>query len=260
MGTLLRDLRYGLRMMLGHPGFTLVAVVTMAIGIASTTTVFSWMDGLLLRPLRGVGEPERVVALETVTASGDHLLTSYPDYRDLRDHATLLDGLATVLPRPINIGEGARAERVWAELVSGNYFDVLRVKPLLGRFFEGAERDDAPGGKPVAVLSYGLWKSRFRGDPAILGKTIRINRLPYTILGVAPEISTSGTARRACSLAWRGSSRGSPWSRRATRFSRLRGAWRRRTRTPTPGSALRCCRCGSRPSARSTCFWRRSQS
>jgi predicted permease len=187
MGTLLRDLRYGLRMMLGHPGFTLVAVVTMAIGIASTTTVFSWMDGLLLRPLRGVGEPERVVALETVTASGDHLLTSYPDYRDLRDHATLLDGLATVLPRPINIGEGARAERVWAELVSGNYFDVLRVKPLLGRFFEGAERDDAPGGKPVAVLSYGLWKSRFRGDPAILGKTIRINRLPYTILGVAPE-------------------------------------------------------------------------
>ncbi len=187
MGTLLRDLRYALRMMLASPGFTLVAVLTMAIGIAATTTVFSWMDSLLLRPLPGVGDPDHVVALETVTASGDHLLTSYPDYRDLRDHATLLDGLATVQPRPVNIGEGTHAERVWIELVSGNYFDVLRMKPLLGRFFEGAERDDAPGGKPVAVLSYALWKSRFHGDRAVLGKTIRINRLPYTILGVAPE-------------------------------------------------------------------------
>ena len=187
MGTFVRDVRYGLRMMLGSPGFTLVAVLTMAIGIAATTTVFSWMDGLLLRPLPGVGDPDQVVALETVTASGDHLLTSYPDYRDLRDHATLLDGLATTQPRPVNIGEGTHAERVWIEMVSGNYFDVLRVKPLLGRFFTGAERDDAPGGKPVAVLSYALWKSRFEGDPAILGKTLRINRLPYTIIGVAPE-------------------------------------------------------------------------
>ena len=187
MGTLMRDIRYGLRTMLGSPGFTLVAVLTMAIGIAATSTVFSWMDGLLFRPLPGAGDPDRVVALETVTASGDHLLTSYPDYRDLRDRATLLDGLATVQPRPVNIGEGTHAERVWVEMVSGNYFDVLRVKPLLGRFFVGAERDDAPGGKPVAVLSYALWKSRYEGDPAILGKTLRINRLPYTIIGVAPE-------------------------------------------------------------------------
>jgi predicted permease len=187
MGTLMRDLRYGLRMMLRSPGFTLVAVLTMAIGIAATTTVFSWMNGLLLRPLPGVGEPDRIVALETVTASGDHLLTSYPDYRDLRDHATLLDGLAVAQPRPVNIGEGTHAERVWIEMVSGNYFDVMRVKPLLGRFFAGAERDDAPGGKPFAVIGYALWKSRFHGDPEVVGKTLRINRLPYTIIGVAPE-------------------------------------------------------------------------
>ncbi len=183
----MRDIRYGLRTMLGSPGFTLVAVLTMAIGIAATSTVFSWMDGLLFRPLPGVGEPDRVVSLETVTASGDHLLTSYPDYRDLRDRATLLDGLATIQPRPVNIGEGTHAERVWIEMVSGNYFDALRVKPLLGRFFVGAERDDVPGGKPVAVLSYALWKSRYEGNPAILGKTLRINRLPYTIIGVAPQ-------------------------------------------------------------------------
>jgi predicted permease len=183
----MRDVRYGVRMMLGSPGFTLVAVLTMAIGIAATTTVFSWMDTLLLRPLPGVGDPDRIVGLETVTASGDHFLTSYPDYRDLRDHATMLDGLAVVRPLPANIGEGTHAERVWIEIVSGNYFDVLRVKPLLGRFFLGQERDDAPGGKPVAVLSYALWKSRFHGDAGVLGKTLRINRLPYTIIGVAPE-------------------------------------------------------------------------
>jgi predicted permease len=187
MPTLIRDLRFGLRMMLRSPGFTLVAVLTMAIGIAATTTTFSWIDGLLLRPFPGAGDPDRIVALETVAASGDHFLCSYPDYRDLRDRATLLDGLAVARPLPANIGEGTHAERVWVEIVSGNYFDVMRVKPLLGRFFVGAERDDAPGGKPVAILSYGLWNSRFHGDPAILGKTIRINRFPYTIIGVAPE-------------------------------------------------------------------------
>ncbi len=173
--------------MLRGPGFTLVAVLTMAIGIAATTTVFSWMNCLLLEPFPGAGAPERIVGLETVTASGDHLLTSYPDYRDLRDHATLLDGLAVAQPRPVTIGEGPRAERVWIEMVSGNYFDVMRVKPLKGRFFEGPERDDAPGGKPVAVIGYGLWRSRFHEDPNILGKTLRINKVPYTIIGVAPK-------------------------------------------------------------------------
>jgi predicted permease len=187
MGTLTRDLRYGLRMMMRSPCFTLVAVLTMAIGIAATTTVFSWMNSILLRPLPGVGGPNRVVTLETLAPSGDHLLTSYPDYRDFRDNTTLTDGLAVALPRPVNIGEGTHAERVWIEMVSGNYFDVLRVKPFLGRFFAGTERDDAPGGKPVAVLSYGLWKSRFRADPGVLGRTIRINRYPYTVIGVAPE-------------------------------------------------------------------------
>jgi predicted permease len=90
-------------------------------------------------------------------------------------------------PRPVNIGEGVHAERVWAELVSGDYFDVLRVKPALGRFFAGNERDDAPGGHAVAVIGYALWKTRFHSDPAVVGTAIHVNRYPFTIIGVAPE-------------------------------------------------------------------------
>jgi predicted permease len=187
MGSFLRDLRYGLRTMLSSPGFTLVAVLTMAIGIAANTTVFSWIDSVLLNPFPGAGDPDRIVALETSAPSGEPLLTSYPDYRDFRDRVTLLDGLSVSQPRPVSIGVGTRADRVWLEMVSGNYFDVMRVKPRLGRFFVGSERDDAPGGKPVAVLSSTLWKNRFHSDPAVLGRTIHINRYPYTIIGVAPE-------------------------------------------------------------------------
>ncbi len=87
----------------------------------------------------------------------------------------------------MNIGEGVRAQRVWAELVSGEFFDVLRVKPALGRFFAGSERDDAPGGHPVIVIGYALWKTRFHADPAVVGATVHVNRYPFTIIGVAPE-------------------------------------------------------------------------
>ena len=187
MRTLLKDLRYGLRTMRKRPGFTAVAVLTMAVGIAANTTVFSWINAVLLNPFPGAGEPDRLVALETLAPSGEHLTTSYPDYRDLRDRATLLDGIAVAQPRPLNMGEGVHAERVWAEMVSGNFFDVLRVKPALGRFFAGQERDDSPGGHLVAVISYGLWNNKFHSDPGFVGRTVRLNRYPFTIIGVAPS-------------------------------------------------------------------------
>ncbi len=187
MATLFNELQYGLRTMRKSMGFTAVAVLTMAVGIAANTTVFSWIDGILLHPYPGVGDPARLVALETVAPSGEHLTTSYPDYRDLRDGTRLLDGIAVSQPRPVNIGEGVRAQRVWAELVSGDYFDVLRVKPALGRFFAGHERDDSPGGHAVAVISYNLWKTRFHSDPAVVGTLVHVNRYPLTIIGVAPE-------------------------------------------------------------------------
>lgn len=187
MATLLKDLRYGLRTIWQSPGFTAVAVLTMGVGIAANTTVFSWINAVLLHPFPGAGEPARLVALETLAPSGEHLTTSYPDYRDLRDGARLLDGILVSQPRILNVGEGLHAERVWGELVSGNFFDVLRVKPALGRFFMGQERDDNPGGHLVAVVSYAFWKNRLRGDPAAVGSSIRVNRYPFTIIGVAAE-------------------------------------------------------------------------
>jgi predicted permease len=184
--TLIDDLRYGLRLLRNSPAFTGVAILTMAVGIAANTTVFSWIQSVLLNPLPGAGDPDRIVTLETVTPSGEHITTSYPDYRDLRDHSTLFDGLAVSQMRALNLGEYPHAERVWAELVSGNYFDTLRVKPAIGRFFSGPEKDDTPDAHPVAVLSHALWTSRYHADPSVVGTTVRINRYPFTIIGVAP--------------------------------------------------------------------------
>jgi len=186
MATFFHDLRYGLRTLRHSPGFTAVAVLTMAVGIAANTTVFSWINAVLLRPFPGVGDPDRLVALETVAPSGDHLPTSYLDYRDLRDGSQLLE-IQVSQPRVFNVGDGAHAERIWGELVSGNFFDVMRVKPALGRFFIGSGRDDTPGGHLVAVVSYNYWKTRLHANPAAVGSTIRINRYPFTIIGVAAE-------------------------------------------------------------------------
>jgi predicted permease len=183
---LFQDLHYALRTLRKSPGFTAVAIGTLAVGIAANTTVFSWMNNILFDPYPGCAASDRLVALEFVAPSGEHITTSYPDFRDLRDSSRLLE-ITVSQARPLNAGEGVRAERVWGELVSGNFFDVMRAKPALGRFFLGAERDDHPGGHLVAVLSYPYWKTRYHSDPAVLGKTIRINRYPLTIIGVAPE-------------------------------------------------------------------------
>jgi len=187
MATLLKDLRFGLRTMWKSKGFTAVAVLTMAVAIAANTTVFSWIDGVLLHPLPGAGDPASLVALENIAPSGEHLTTSYPDFRDLRDRNELLEGVLVSQPRALNVGEAPHTERAWGELVSGNFFDVLHAKPALGRFFIGQERDDTPGGHLVAVVSYAYWKNHLHGDPHVIGSSIRINRYPFTIIGVAQE-------------------------------------------------------------------------
>ena len=187
MTSLLQDLRYGARMALKSPGLTFAAVLTLAIGIAANTTVFSWIDSILLRPLPGITNSAEVVAFESVRANGDAITTSYPDYRDYRDHLTLLDGLAGASPTPLSIGDADHSERVWGEFVTGNYFHVLGVKPLLGRVFSPNEYGDTQGGYPVAVISYGLWNRRFHRDPGVAGQRIRVNRQELTIVGVAPE-------------------------------------------------------------------------
>jgi hypothetical protein len=183
----IQDLRYALRVSAKSPGFTLVAVATLAVGIAANTTVFSWIDAVLLRPLPGVARQQELAAFETLTPNGEFLTTSYADYRDYRDHLTLLAGLAIAGPRALSLGQEDHAERVWGELVSGNYFAVLGVKPAIGRVFSPAEYGDKQGGYPVAVISYGLWKRRFNGERSVIGQTVRVNRQQLTIVGVAPE-------------------------------------------------------------------------
>src|SRR5271166_783513 len=128
--TLLQDLRYGLRVSFKNPAFTLVAVATLAVGIAANTTVFSWIDAVLLHPLPGVANSGELVSFESVTPNGEFIPTCYPDYREYRDHLNLVSGLAMAQPNPFSVGENDHAERVWGELVSGNYFDVLGVKPV----------------------------------------------------------------------------------------------------------------------------------
>jgi predicted permease len=186
MRTLLQDLRYGLRVTAKSPGFALVAVATLAIGIAANTAVFSWIDHVLLRPLPGVSAPAQLAAFETRAPNGEYVTTSYADYRDYRDHLTLLDGLAMAQPRALSVGEQDHAVRVWGELVSGNYFAVLGVKPLAGRTFSPDEYGDKQGGYPVAVIGEGLWKRLFQADPDSIGKTIRVNRQLLTVVGVVP--------------------------------------------------------------------------
>jgi predicted permease len=185
--TLLQDLRYGVRMSLKSPGLTLAAVLTLAVGIAANTTVFSWIDAILLRPLPGIANSAEVVSFESVRANGEPVTTSYPDYRDYRDHLNLLAGLAMARPDALSIGEEDHAELVWGQLVSGNLFAVLGVKPLCGRVFSPDEYGDKQGGYPVAVISYGLWNRRFHRDPHVAGQTIRVNRQQLTIIGVTPQ-------------------------------------------------------------------------
>jgi len=182
---LLHDVRYGLRMMMRNPSFTAVAVVTLAIGIGATTTAFTWINGVMLQPLGGVAEPARLVVLESVTPNGEFVTSSYPDFVDFRDRLKLLDGVAVSRPSALSVGKEDHAERVWGELVSGNFFAVLGVKPEVGRLFLPAEYADAPGKFPIVVISDRYWRSHFAADPSIVGRTILINQHELTVVGVA---------------------------------------------------------------------------
>jgi macrolide transport system ATP-binding/permease protein len=177
---------HALRSLLKTPAFTAVAILTLALGIGTTTTVFSWIDRVLLNPLPGVAAPSQIVALETRSPSGEWIDTSYPDFRDYQARATSFSDLLVFKERPLNLGTGATMERVWAELVSGNFFAALGVQPRLGRFFIPSDRADEPAAAPVAVISESLWRRRFQADPGILGRTIKLNQQDFVVIGVAP--------------------------------------------------------------------------
>jgi len=182
-----KDVWFGLRILRRGPGFTATVVLTLGLGIAVNTTVFSWINSVLLHPFPGVGDPQELALIETVTPTGEYLVnTSILDYLDYRENLKLVSGVALGRFTPLSIGEKGNTARAWAELVSANYFDLLKVKPVLGRGFL-PEEVRQEGGAPVAVISYGMWQARFGGSSNVLGKTIRLNRHELTIIGVAPR-------------------------------------------------------------------------
>src|ERR1017187_5906315 len=188
MRNLLQDVRFGFRVLAASPGFALVAMLTLGLGIASTTTVFSWIDGVLLHPYPGTSRREELASLEMVTAvaPGGWAAFSPLDFRDYRDGLKGLSGLVVRRQCALTLGDAPRAQLAWGELVSGNYFEVLGVKPWLGRVFTREEAGDSLGAYPVAVISARLWRSYFHFDAAIVGKTMRVNRHWLTIVGVVP--------------------------------------------------------------------------
>jgi predicted permease len=178
---LLQDVRYARRMLRKSPAFTVVAIVSLALGIGANTVVFSVMNTLLLKPLP-VPSPKNLYFVEA-----NHFpAQSYPNYRDIRDRNSAFSGVAATRITPVGLEAGDGAHRVWSYLVTGNYFDVLGIKPAAGRFFRPDE-DVKEGANPYVVLSYGTWMQRFGGDPGVPGKSIRIDGQPFTIVGVAPK-------------------------------------------------------------------------
>lgn len=183
-----QDIRYGWRLMVRKPAFTLVAVLTLGLGIGANVSMYSWVDGRMRHLLRGVDQPDRLVALNGTTRTRDDLSLSYPDFEDFRQRrpASVTDLIVyTMAPMNMRIDNG-EPQRVFGEMVSGNYFDALGAHPLLGRAFlpeEGA----VPNRYPVAVISHKFWLRRFGGDPSVVGRTITLNALAFTVIGIAPD-------------------------------------------------------------------------
>jgi predicted permease len=191
MESFLQDLRFGVRMLLKQPGFTLIAIITLALGIGANTAIFTLLDKVLIRMLP-VEQPQQLVAF-VQDASGEPGIFSYPLYVDLRDRNDVLSGVIAYQQRPFSLSDGSQSERVIGQIVSGNYFAVLGVRPALGRFFL-PEEDRTRDTHPVVVISHGLWQRRFGADPAAPGKTVNVNGYRYTVVGVAPAEFT-GTTR-----------------------------------------------------------------
>jgi len=185
--TTLQDLRFGLRMLRRSPSFSILAILCLTLGIGANAAVFSWVEGILFRPYPAVSHQEQLLAL-TGTARGESgpTGTSWPDLLDLQRNCTLIDSFIVTKIMGTTLSIGDRAEVTTGSIVSANYFDAIGVHPLLGRGFEPGE-DSGRNAHPVTVISYQLWKGRFKGDPQIIGKTQRLNNVVHTIVGVAPE-------------------------------------------------------------------------
>ena len=183
MQTLLNDLRYGAKMLWKGKGITLVAVISLAVGIGANSAIFSLINSIFLRP-RAVSRPEEIVELYVGEGEQPYQMTSYPSYLELRDRNDVLSGLAAYSMQQFRLGDAGEVELIWGEAVSGNYFDVLGVPAQKGRTF-AADEDLVPRQRPVAVISHSLWQRRFNSDPEVVGKTVTLNDQSLTVIGVA---------------------------------------------------------------------------
>jgi predicted permease len=191
METLWHDLKFGVRALLKNPAFTAVAVITLALGIGVNSTVFSIVNAYLFRPLP-VKDPEQLVALATRDRSFEvPYEMSFPNFQDLRDRAGVFSDAIAFSNTVFNMTTDGQSERTWALMVTGNYFSMLGVDAAAGRTFT-TEEGSVPGAQPVVVLSYAYWQQRFGSNESVIGRTLKLNGIPFTVIGVAPQ-SFTGT-------------------------------------------------------------------
>jgi predicted permease len=184
MLTLWQDLQYGVRMLQKNPGFTAVAVLTLALAIGANAVVFSVMNGLILRALN-VPRAESLYGIERTTGKDTDSNESYPDYVDLRDRNRSFDGLIAYNIDQAGLDTGKNPSRVWAFEVTGNYFDALGIQPYLGRLIHPSD-EHGPNSAPYIVLTYAYWHSHFQDDRGVVGRVIQLNKQPLTVIGVTP--------------------------------------------------------------------------
>src|SRR6266478_6282400 len=183
LDNLLHDLRFALRQLRRSPGFALTAVLTLALGIAANVIVFGVLQALILRPI-DVPHPDQVMTL--AHKGQTYPFFSYPEVRDVRDGNTVFSAVAADMIQNFGLEANGVTRPVWGCEVSGQYFEVVGIQPFLGRLLNRSD-DDHPGASEAAVLSFSTWKNDFSRDPNVVGKTVRINKRPYTIVGVTPE-------------------------------------------------------------------------
>ena len=187
MPDIIKEIRTAWRTIRNAPTVAVVGILTIAVGIGANTTIFSWIRSLLLNPLPGASEPARIVAIENTAPNGEPITTSYLDFRDFRDNLKLVNYVTAYRGYVFSVGDAPDTERVWGEVASGGMFDMLGIRPEAGRFFSAEERDDSQNAHAVVVISHSYWKSHYHSDPSAVGSSLRINRTPFTIIGVAPE-------------------------------------------------------------------------
>jgi hypothetical protein len=178
----MQDVRYSLRVLRKSPGFTVAAVLTLALAIGANAVVFGVLNALILRPLN-VPHAQSLYTLERGSEKEES--TSYPDYLDLRDRNRSFESLTAYSLTPVGMDTGNNPSQAWAYEVTGNYFDALGIQPYLGRFFHDAD-EHGPNSAPYLVISYAYWHSHFQDDRGVVGRAVQVNKHPFTILGVAP--------------------------------------------------------------------------